>query len=646
MKTYQKRAFGALIAGTIALWLPSALAGAPAAGDDFWQFANGDWARTVQIPAGNANWGVRAQLRYDNSRKMVALYEAAAAGKTGGAVAKKVGDYYMAQMDQAGLDAKGNAPLQPLLDRIAALDSKTALARHLGATLRIDADPVNFGFYDSQFLFGLWVGPGLHDTSHYQPYMLQGGLVLASPDSYLAEDAAAQAERARYRQYIVGMLAQAGIADAPRRADSIIALETRIAKVHAAPQDSADLAKAGTVWRRAEFRTRAPGLDWDGYFKAAGLSSQKYFGVWQPAAIAGIAAVVDATPMDAWRDYLAFHAINDHARFLPKAYSDRYFAFFDPIFLGPGQFRPLWEHALNQTNTDMPAAGQLFAENHFSPQARAKAGQLVANVVAAFGRHLEQLEWMSPASKKEALAKLNNLRIEIAYPDRWQDLSTLEIKADDALGNMERVHAFNYRTEIAKLGRPVDRSAWIRGGELFGTNAMPLQNALTIPVTELQAPLFNPDGPDAANYAMLGARVGRFLALLLDNDGGRFDALGRVRNWWSVADRENYKKASAALAAQLPAANQSGKPLNNNIADLAGLLVAYDAWQATGKSSKEEQQRFFIAYAESQRSADLKQPAPVYRAALVRNINGWYAAFDVMPEQALYLAPTARVKVW
>ena len=361
------------------------------------------------------------------------------------------------------------------------------------------------------------------------------------------------------------------------------------------------------------------------------MSSQQSFGVWQPDAVRGIAALVASEPLDAWRDYLTMHAINDHARFLPKAFADRYYAFFDPLFLGPGQHRPLWEHVLNQTNTDMPAVGQLFSEQYFTPQARAKAGRLASRVVMAFGQRLEQLEWMTPASKKAALAKLKNLYIGIAYPERWQDISRLDIRPDDAYGNMERAQAFNYRYEIAKLGRPVDRKEWIRGGELFGINPMPLQNTITIPVTELQPPFFDPDGPDAANYGALGARIGRYLAQAFSGDGCRFDAQGRLHNWCGETDAAHFQEALKA---------------NANAADLAGLMAAYDAFHLPGISSKEADQRFFTAYAESQRLINAQQPAPVSKAAIVRNMDAWYSAFDVTPEQALYLAPAARTKVW
>ena len=677
MNLYRDRApraaIMALIASAAMLYLAPALAdsndtaaGTVRAGDDFWRFANGDWERGARIPDGHVTWGVRQQLRAANSQKMATLYEAAAAGMAGDSNAKKAGDYYMAQLDLAGIEAKGSAPIQPMLARIAALENKTALASYLGATVRIDADPVNFGFYDSQYLFGLWIAPGLHDTRHYVPYLLQGGLVLPSPDAYLSQDAESQALRAEYRQYIIAMLEQVGIGDAPHRADGIIALESRIAKVHAAPPDSADLAKAGSIWRRAEFAAKAPGLDWNAWFKAAGLSSQQSFDVWQPGAIQGIAALVASAPMAAWRDYLVFHAITEHARFLPKAFADRYFAFFDPLFLGPSQHLPRWEHVLNQTNTDMPDAGQLFADHYLSPPARAKAGEMVANIVTAFGRRLERLEWMTPASKQEALAKLKNLHIGIGSPDRWQDIGQLEIRPGDALGNMERVQAFNYRHEIAKLGLTVDRTEWIRGAELFGINSMPLQNALTIPVTELQSPFFDPDGPDAENYAALGARIGYFLAQVFDIQGCRFDAQGRVRNWCNKTDLANFQRAAAPLVAQYgeyhpfpDLAIDGNNTLNSNIADLAGLSAAYDAFHLSRSTavSKEEERRFFIAYAESLRQTSTepalrgqiahgKQAPASYRAAIVRNMDAWYSAFDVTPDQTQYLAPEARIRIW
>lgn len=642
-----------------------------APGEDFFRFVNGAWETATELPADTAVWSAQAQLRRDNLRKMAELYRAAAkASPAPRPAAKKVGDYYWAQMDQAGIEAKGLAPIRPLLGEIAALDSKSALAGFLGRRLQADVDPVNLGVFNTENLFGLWVGPGLQDPEHYQAYMLQGGLGLPNPGFYLSSAPEQKATYDAYRNYIVSLLEQAGIGDAKRKAQGILELETQIAKTHASREASTDLSKTGSLWRRDDFKSKAKGLDWDAYFAAAGLPAEHAIGAWQPDAIRGISALVATTPLEVWKDYLAFHALSSNARFLPKALANRFFAFFDPLFIGPGQHRPLWDHVVNQTNTDMPGAGQLFVERHFSAQAKAEAQDIVSRIVTAFGQRIEGREWMSPATKKAALAKLQAMQIGVGYPDQWRDSSGLDIRVDDAFGNVQRVRVFNREFELAKLGRPVDRREWILGGELFGINPMPLQNALTIPVTALQPPFFDPNGSDADNYAALGARIGRFIALSFDEQGSRFDAQGRLRPWWTAADRAQFKKTAEALSEQysryqpLPDLAVNGeRTLNDNIADLAGLQAAFDAYRQARKVKAEQgdehaaDQRFFIAYAQSLRLKSTEQAlrrqtlgspqAPAkYRAATVRNLDAWYTAFDVRPGQALYLAPSARVRIW
>ncbi len=663
-------AFAALAlppAGAAGLGAAPATAAARAAGDDFYDFVNGDLDAGTIIPAGNGSWGVRAQLRDDNLKKMAALYQAASRGGPGvSPAARKVGDYFVAQTDLAAIERKGLAPLRPTLERIAAIADKGALARYLGEATQVDADPVNFATFDSENLFGLAISPGLHDPAHYVPYLVQGGLALPSPEAYRPEDPA----RAELGRFIAAMLGEAGIVAADAKADRILALETRIAQVHAPKKVSADLDRVGPPWQRADFKARAAGFDWDAYFDGAGLPAGQTVGAWQPEAIAGIAALVAATPLDVWKDYLAFHAINADARFLPRALADRYYAFYDPIFLGPGQTRPLWEHAVVETNTDMPGAGRLFVAQGFSPAARAKVQDMVGHLVAAFDRRIGQLDWMTAEAKAEARAKLAAMVFGIGHPDRWRDISELEIRADDQLGNVQRVRAFNYRHDLARLGRPVDRGEWIAGGELFGINPMPLQNALTIPVTELQPPLFDPQGSEAANYGALGARIGRFIALAFDKQGSRFDAHGRLRSWWTERDRAQFERAAAPLVAQFSAyrpfpdqAVDGRRTLENNSADLAGLLAAHDAFRSAraahpdGTSDPEAERRFFTAYAQSMR---LKSDEPTlhgqlagspvaparYRVATVRNLAAWQAAFELTPAQALYLAPAGQVALW
>jgi len=636
-----------------------ASAAPPAAGDDFYDYINADWEAATAIPAGASSWSERARVRDDSLKQMAVLYENAAKGAPGtSAAARRVGRYYAAQMDRAAIERRGLAPLRPVLARIDALRSRSALSRYLGAQLRNDVDPVNFGATSSLNLFGLWVGPGLQDPLHNIAYLLQGGLSLPGPESYADKQGVDD-----YRNYVAAQLTSAGIADGPARAARVVALEARIAATHASNAVSADLSMADTQWRRADFKTEAPGMDWDAWFGAAGLPAQQPVGAWQPGAIKGIAALVGAAPLDDWRDYLRFHAIDQHARFLPKAIADAYFAFYDPIYIGPGQHRAYLDHVVTQTNTDMPAAGELFVHATFSPAAKTKAGIIAANIVTAFRHRIGKMTWMTKEAQAEALAKLDAMLISVGHPDQWRDSTGLTIRADDAFGNVDRVLAFNYRHELAKIGRPVERKAWILGAELFGINVMPLQNAMTIPVTELQPPFFDPKASDAANYGAIGVRIARFIALALDQDGSRFDAGGRARTWLSKEELGRRQQQAAPLVAQyanyqpLPGLALNGElTLHNNLLDLTALQVAHDALKRLGLD-QESDREFFSAYARSMRVKSSERAlrgqvagsplAPAkYRVATVRNLQAWHAAFDVRPGQAWYLAPETRVTLW
>jgi len=646
---------------------PSAIL--PAAGDDFYGHVNGAWQAAAVIPADHTSWGVTAQMSEENYRRMAELYTAAA--RSGDAAARRVGLFYSAQLDQAALEARGLRPLAPRLAQIAALDSKRALAAFLGASLRNDADPLTQGLIDSENLFGLWVGPGTDDNRHYAAHLLQGGLGLPEARSYLSDDAEAQALRAQYRAHIAALLSLAaadtgtGAHNAEQEAQQILALETRIAGVHASRADSTDPAKAGQPWRRAAFPSRAPGLDWDAFFTAAGLSAQPTLSAWQPQAITGLAALVAQVPLEQWKTYLRFHAINSSARFLSQAYADQYFAFYDPLYLAPGQHFPRWIHAVNMTNTLVPGAGRLFTAHFLPPAAKARAQQMTAQLVAALGRRIAQLDWMTPATRAATRAKLAALQIGVGYPERWPDSHGLDIRAGDALGNVQRTAAFNTRQALGKLGKPVDRREWVLGAELFGINRMPLHNAITVPAFELQAPFFAASGDAAGNYGAIGAKIGRVILGMLDEKGSRYDGQGRPQPGWSAEEQARYQQAAAALVAQygayqpLPGITLNGRlTLAQNAANLGGLLAAYDAFHlAAPGSGTDADRRFFDSYALSLRVKDSEDalrgqalgsplaPAP-YRAAVVRNVDAWYRAYDVQAGQQLYLAPQARVRLW
>ncbi|MDR3483270.1 MAG: M13 family metallopeptidase [Burkholderiaceae bacterium] len=636
-------------------------------GDDFNAYVNGGWADATEIPADKSYWGVDGEMAEATDKRVAQLIEGAAkGGADASADTRRVGAFYIAFMDEAAIEAKGLAPLQPLLHDIAAVADKRGLARLLGRTLRADVDPLNMTNFFTENLFGVWVAQGLHDADHYQAYLLQGGLGMPDREYYLAKDPKMAGIRAKYREHIATVLALAGYKDAGRRAARVYDLERKIALSHASREDSEDIGKADHTWSQRDFADQAHGIDWAAFFDGAGLSGQQNFGVWHAGAVKGEAALVGAVPLAVWKDYLSFHAINHFSKTLPKAFADAHFAFYGTVLSGTPQQAARWKRAVEETNAAVgDSVGRLYVERYFPAAAKAKVQALVANIVDAFAHRIDGLEWMAPATKIEAKAKLKTLYVGVGYPEHWRDYSGLDIEAGDALGNSRRAEEFAYRRALAKFGKPVDRSEWAMLPQVVNAVNLPLQNALNFPAAILQPPSFDPAASDAVNYGAIGAVIGHEISHSFDDQGSQFDAQGRLRNWWSAEDLAHFKKSSAALAAQFSTyrpfpdlAVNGQQTLSENIADLAGLTAAYDAYHASlADPSKAADQQFFIAFAEAWRNKAremaLRQQiatdghAPTqYRVATVRNLDAWYAAFDVQPGQGLYLAPSARVRIW
>ncbi|MEO8927561.1 MAG: M13 family metallopeptidase, partial [Caulobacteraceae bacterium] len=645
---------------------------AVAPGDDFFAYANGTWVKTTEIPPDRARWGVGAIMAQGTDRRTADLIqETAAASPAPGSEARKIADYYGAYMDEGAIEAAGGAPLAPALARIAAIADKSALAAALGGELRADVDILNATNLHTDRLFGLWVAQDLDEPSRYAPFLVQGGLGLPDRDYYLDPSPRMAAIRAAYQSHIATVLTMAGLADGPSRAAAIVDLERRIAQVHVSRADTEDVKKGDNPWTAADFPGRAPGLDWRAYFAAAGLGKQDRFVVWQPGAVTGIAALVGTAPLATWKDYLTFHAIDRAAPVLPKAFVDENFAFYGKVLSGTPALAPRWRRAVDATNGALgEAVGRLYAERYFPPAAKAQVQALVVNLIAAFGRRIDALTWMAPETKIEAKAKLAALKVGVGYPDKWRDYGGLEVVRHDALGNVERAGLFEYHRNLAKLGAPVDRGEWVMTPQTVNAVNLPAMNALNFPAAILQPPDFDPAAPAAMNYGAIGATIGHEISHSFDDQGALFDATGRLRNWWTSADFAHFQASAAQLVRQFDAyrpfpdlAVNGRQTLSENIADVAGLAVAYDAYvhSLTGPAPAvggfTGDQQFFLAFAQSWRSksreASLRRQvltdghAPAeYRADTARNIDGWYAAFGAKPGQKLYLAPDDRVRMW
>ncbi|MFN8176840.1 MAG: M13 family metallopeptidase [bacterium] len=644
-----------------------------APGDDFFAYANGGWVQDTDIPPDRDGYGVGAALDELVQSRTLDLIQAAAKAKApAGSEPRKIGDYYTAFMDTVAIEKKGLEPLRPTLDRIAALTDRTGLASFLGGTLRADVDLFNSTVEHTENILGVWVAQDLDEPAHYAVFLVQGGLVMPDRAYYLEDSGALPAIRAQYLDHVTRVLSLAGVPDAAARAERIVGLEHAIAEVHESLEESDSVEKGNNHWARADFDARAPGIDWTSFFAAAGLAAVPRFVVWQPAAVTGISALVAAQPLEDWQDYLTFHAIEKAAPFLPAAYADERFAFHDHVVRGIPQQRERTKRAVEATNDALgDAVGKLYVKRWFPPSEKARAQAMVRGLVAAFGRRIDNLEWMSKETKARAKAKLATLEVGVGYPDRWRDYSGLRIDPADAFGNAERAQIFTYRTSLAKLGKPVDRSEWVMTPQTVDAVNLPAMNAMNFPAGILQPPFFDPKRPAPMDYGDMGASIGHEISHSFDDQGALFDANGRLSNWWTDADLAHFRAATAKLVEQysayrpFPDARVDGAlTLSENIADLGGVAVAYDAYRVlfAGKSPRTVQgftgdQQFFLAYAQGWRSKRREASARArlvteshspseYRADTVRNLDAWYAAFDVQPGQALYLAPTERVRIW
>jgi putative endopeptidase len=642
-------------------------------GDNFYLFADGGYVARTQLPADRASIGVFSVLG-DRSQKQVAsiIDDAAKANAALGTDERKIADLYHSYMDEAAIESHGLVALKPHLAEIEAVKDQRELARELGLSLRADVDALNTGNFHTANIFGLWVAPGFNDPDHYEPYLMQGGLELPNRDYYLNPSAHMQEIRAKYQTHIAAMLRLAGVSDAEGRAARVLALETAIAKAQISLADSEDIHKANNPWTAADFSAKAPGIDWTEFFRAAGLAKQESFIVWQPSAFTGEAALVASEPLADWKDLLAYHVIEAYAVGTSKALADERFAFFGATLSGTSQQRP------REVRGDMfvsgvlgDAVGQIYAQRYFSPEAKAQAQALVANLIAAFRVRLENVTWMAPATKQEALTKLGTLQVGIGYPDHWRSYAGYEVSADNLFGNLWGSSLFDYHYSLGRIGKPVDKKEWCMTPQTVNAVNLPLDNGLNFPAAILQPPFFDPNAPAAFNYGAIGTIIGHEISHTFDSEGAAFDSKGQVRNWWTEEDLAHFNAVAGKLAAQydtykpFPDLSVNGRQtLGEDIADVAGLTAAYDGYHASLKGAVAPlvdgftgDQQFFIAFGQNwasvTRDAALRQQvltdphAPArYRALTVRNNDGWYAAFDIKPTDKLYLAPKDRVQLW
>jgi putative endopeptidase len=619
-------------------------------GDDFFAYANGGWARRTPIPADRSTVGTIGALD-DRSREQVrAILEDAARDPT-----SRMGSAWRAFLDTAAIERRGMAPVAPLLARV----------RAVGTRERYVATASELGRLGVALPLDFTVEPDDGDPDHYALIVAQAGLGMPDRDYYLADTAAMRDVRAAYRRYLDAMLALAGIDDAGT-ADRLLALETRIAQASWPTEASRDAQRTYNPLPLDRAGPRLPALA-----RALGYDTRRAV-VRQPDAVAAILALVDAEPVATLRAMLAVRLLHRYAAMLPAAVRDADFAFYGHTIDGIDTPEPRWRQAVGFVLDAVPDdVSRVYVARHFSPATRAAAQALVDNLVAAFGRRIDALDWMTPETKARARRKLASFRAQVGYPDRWHDYGKLALRDGDAFGNATRAAAFHHDWDAAKVGRAVYRWEWSATPMTVDAFANYPKVAIVFPAAILQPPFFDAGVDPAVNYGGIGASIAHEMTHHFDDQGARYDERGRLATWWSARDRAAFEARTGALAAQfdqyapLPGVHVNGRlTLGENIADLGGLAIAYDAYRAAlgGKPAPvidglTGDQRFFLGWAQiwrlRYRDADLRRrlltnphaPAP-QRVWTVRNLDGFYPAFDVEPSDRLYLKPADRVRIW
>ncbi|MEP6848340.1 MAG: M13 family metallopeptidase [Acidobacteriota bacterium] len=639
-------------------------------GDDFYSYANGAWLKRSAIPDGRPTFDNRAIMGESTAKRVHDLIiEAAAAHPAKGSAAQKAGDYYASFTDTDAIEAKGLTPLADDMAGIAAITNKASLSAYLGATLNSEIDGLTA---NADHIFGVLINQGFEDSKHNLPHLLQGGLGMPDREAYLDQSAKSAELRTEYQQHIVAILRLAGVPDAETKATAILALEVQIARSHAPDSDSADVFKQNNPWKRADFAANAPGMDWDAYFRSAGLSIQSDFLVWQPTAVTGTSALITADSVDTWKDYLRFHLIEHYANVLPKNVSAEDFAFYGNTLTGATHPPDRGTAAITATNAALgQAVGQLYTQRYFPPEAKAKANEMAASLITAYRARIPSLSWMSPATKQKALAKLAAFKIGLGYPDVWIDYSSFDVVRGDALGNMRRTESFNRAHNLELLKKPVKPYEWSIVPQIPGAVIMFSPNVEFFAAAILQPPYFDYKGDVASNYGSAGAGMAHEISHSFDELGNIYDDEGRLGKWWTAEDTAKYHEAASKLSAQFAAycplpdlCLKGDQVLSENIADLAGLRTAHDAYLLSLNGKPDAviggltgEQRFFIAFSQRwrrlQTEAALRRqvatdthPPGEYRSDTVRNIDDWYKAFGIAPGDKLFLKPEDRVGIW
>ncbi|WP_156421998.1 M13 family metallopeptidase [Paucibacter sp. KCTC 42545] len=631
--------------------------------DDLFRAANGTWLNTASIPADKSAYGAFEQLADKSDAQVRAIIEALSAKpQKDGSTEQKIAAFYSSYLDLAAIDKAGLAPAQARLDSIAAIKTKAELAQWLGGAQGVSNLPIN-----------LYVMADVKQPTINRALATQGGLGLPDRDYYLKADAKLAQVRKAYLSYLSTLAKLSGEAVPDQVAAQVLALETRIAKLHWSNVANRDPVKTYNPMTPAQLAKKAPGLDWSVFLKAGQLDGIDRLSVTQPSAIIGLAALVNTVPLAQWQQYLKLRVLDENAQVLPQAFREAHFALHGAALTGAKEPLPRWQQGINDVNQALgEALGQVYVAEHFPPAYKARMQELVANLMAAYRDSIDGLSWMTPATKAAAREKLSKYMVKIGYPDTWRDYSGLDVRAGDAFGNSARSAAFEYQRMAQRAGKPVDRTEWGMTPQTVNAYYNPTLNEIVFPAAILQPPFFDMAADDAVNYGAIGAVIGHEISHGFDDEGSQFDGDGALRNWWTPADRKAFDAIGAKLVAQyskyepLPGKQLNGKlTLGENIADLSGLQIAYKAYQRSlnGKPAVVldgigGEQRFFLGWAQAWRdkardekalqqlTTDPHSPPSFRTNGAAINNDGFHQAFGTKEGDAMFKPSAQRIRIW
>jgi len=626
-------------------------------GEDFYRYANGTWAKATSIPADKSNYGMFTALDDLSKDRLKTILDAARADPS-----SKVGIAYAAFLDEATVESRGFAPIKPWLDKVRALKDKSGYA-----ALAAEADRSGIGLP-----FAGYVGQDDKNPDVYIYGMSQAGLGMPDRDFYILDNDRMKAMRAAYAVHLGKTLTLAGERNVEARAQALLAFETQIARVSWTREDSGDATKIYNKMTFAELQTRAPGFDFTTFANGIGAGKSPGVLVAQPSAFTSIAALIGKADIGVLRDQMIVRSLDGFSDVLPKAITDEAFAFFGTTLNGTPQNQLRWKRGVDFTTGALgDEISTTYVARYYPPETKAKMDELVTNVLAAMGRRIDTIDWMQPVTKVKARQKLANFTTKIGYPERWRDYAGLEVRAGDAFGNALRSRHFQHEYNVGKLGQPIYRWEWAMTPMTVNAYANFGMNEIVFPAAILQPPFFDPNADSAINYGGIGSVIGHEISHHFDDQGAKYDQTGKLADWWTAEDVKNFEARGKKLIAQydayevFPGEKVKGEfTLGENIGDLAGVAIAYDAWKASLKGKPAPvingmtgDQRFFLGWAQvwrrNYRDANLRQrlltdphSPSKERVAVVRNFDAWNKAFATKPGQKLYLKPEERVKIW